>query len=64
MTAYSAGDCPRGLGGAIYLLVCLFVRLRLLICRCEVINAFNWGLGDAIKCYISMLDYIGALIGE
>ena len=29
MTAYSAGDRPRGLGGAVYLLVCLFVYLHL-----------------------------------
>ena len=39
----------------------LFVRSRLLVCRCEVINAFYWGTGDDIKYYISILDYTGAL---
>jgi hypothetical protein len=38
-----------------------FVRSRLLVCRCKVINAFNWGSGDIIEYYVSILDRIGAL---
>src|SRR6266704_1220154 len=41
-----------------------FVRSRLLVRRCEVVDAFCWGSGDAIECCASMLDRTGALIGE
>src|SRR6266567_8830589 len=50
------GRSPWGLGGAVYLLVRSFVRSRLFVCRCEVINAFHWGLRDVIESYTSMLD--------
>ena len=54
------GQLPWGLGGAIYLLICLFVcaylfiNMRLLILSVRVFR-------DIIKNYLSMLDYIGAL---
>ncbi len=57
------GRLPWGLGGAVYLLVCSFIRVR---CSSiwEVVDAFYWGSGDAIECCASMLDRTGALIGE
>ena len=39
------GRSPQGLGGAVYLLVRSFVRSRLFIRRCEVVDAFYWGSG-------------------
>jgi len=42
----------------------LLAYSRSFVCQYKVINAFYSGLGDAIKCYISILDCIGALIGE
>ena len=43
------------------MLVRLFVRVCLLIRRCEVVDAFYWGTGDVIEYCASMLDRIGAL---
>ena len=42
------GQSPWGLGGAVYLLVRLFVRVALLVRQYEVVDAFNWGLGEKI----------------
>jgi hypothetical protein len=50
------GRLPWGLGGAIYLLVACS---QLLVHQCKVIDAFYWGLEDAIKCRVSMLDCTG-----
>ena len=41
-----------------------FTRSRSFVCQCEVVDAFNWGSGDAIERCSSMLDRTGALIGE
>ena len=51
------GRLPWGLGGAVYLLVCLFVRIRsfaFVYRRYKVVNAFNWGSGmllNAVHLY-------------
>jgi hypothetical protein len=55
------GRSPWGLGGAVYLLVRSFTFA---VRRCEVVDAFNWGLGDVIEYYASMLDRTGALIEQ
>ena len=60
VTACSAGDRPGGLGGAVYLLVRSLIRVHSFVRQYKVVNAFNWGSGDAIKCYASMLDHTGA----
>ena len=60
MTACSAGDRPGGLGGAVYLLVRSLIHVYSFVRQCKVINAFNWGSGDAIECCASMLDHTGA----
>ena len=54
------GQSPWGLGGVVY----LFDSIRSLVRRCEVVDAFHWGLGDVIECCASMLDRTGDLIGE
>jgi hypothetical protein len=47
------------------LLVCLFTRSHSLVRPIqEAADAFYWGSEDAIECYTSILDRIGALIGE
>ena len=43
------------------MLVRSFVRSRLLVRRCEVVDAFYWGSGDVIEYRASMLDRTGAL---
>ena len=59
MTACSAGDRPGVRRGRIF--ARSFVRSRLLVRRCEVVDAFYWGSGDVIEYYASMLDRTGAL---
>ena len=60
VTACSAGDCPGGLGGAVYLLIhsfvraCLFINVRSLMLSIGVFR-------DVIENCSSMLDYTGAL---
>ena len=57
------GRSPWGLGGAVYLLVRLFVRVCSFVdVRSSMLSV--WGSGDAIECCASMLDRTGALIGE
>ena len=57
------GRSPWGLGGAVYLLVRSFIRVALLVRRCEVVDAFNWGSGDVGFCmYPRGLHRVG--IGE
>ena len=54
------GRSPWGVGrGRIF--ARSFVRSRLLVRRCEVVDAFYWGTGDDIEYCASMLDRIGAL---
>jgi hypothetical protein len=57
------GRSPWGLGGAVYLLVHSFVRVRSFIdVRSSMLSIV--GQGDVIECCVSMLDHTGALIGE
>ena len=53
------GRSPWGLGGVVYLLVRSFARSR--VRRCEVVDAFNWGLGVEGRWIPSRIreDYTG-----
>ena len=55
------GRSPQGLKRAVYLLVC---SLAFAIHQYKVVNAFNQGSGDVIKCCVSILDCINALIEQ
>src|SRR6266700_2628728 len=52
------GRSPWVLGGAVYLLVRSFVRVRSrsFVRQCEVVDAFHWGLRDVIESCTSVLD--------
>jgi len=53
------GRLPWGLGRAVYLLVRSLVRACSFVRRCEVVDAFHWGLGDVIEavypCWITQV---------
>ena len=55
------GRLPQGLGGAVYLLICLFVRAYPFVNMRSLMLSIRVFFRDVIENYASMLDRTGAL---